>query len=229
MAKKKKQKLPEKKSNMTLVYAGVAVLVVAALVLFFLSTSQKPAENPLTIQERATLNFSTTYEPGKVKITEFLKFNCPFCYNLHTNLPQILEKYGDNVTITYVPIVWPGESTKSIEAYIIADQMGKGKEMQDAMFNEAAAEGLTKGIENLPVMDSVPTLERVAASIGLGADFNAKLEGNDALGAARVNLEFMNKYGVDSTPTIFVNGKRIGSTANDLDTSINATISSLRG
>jgi protein-disulfide isomerase len=225
MAKKKKQKLPAKKSNMTLVYAGAAVVVVVALILFFHSiTQEKPTENPITIRQNATLNISTTYEPGKVKIIEFLKFNCPFCYRLNTSMPQILEKYGDNVTITYVPIVWPGESTKSIEAYIIADQMGKGKEMQDALFNEAAAEGLTNGNENLIMMDSVPTLERVAASIGLGADFNAKLEGNDATGAARLNLEFMTKYGVDSTPTIFVNGKKIGSTAADLNESLSSLL-----
>jgi len=226
MAKKKKQKLPEKKSNKTLVYAGVAVLVVVALVLFLHSASQKSAENPLTTQERATLNFSTTYEPGKVKITEFLKFNCPFCYMLHTNMPQVLEKYGDNVTITYVPIVWPGESTKSIEAYIIAEQMGKGKEMQDALFKEAAAEGLTNGKENLIMMNSVPTLEGVAASIGLGADFNATLERNDANGAALVNLEFMNKYGVQSTPTIIINGNRTVNppTAANLDTVLSSLL-----
>lgn len=221
---KKKQKVPErksKKSNRTIVYVILAVLFIAAVAIYFTSTPpQTPQNTTQDIFQPA---------PGKVKIVEFLKFNCPFCYNLHTNLPQILEKYGDNVTITYVPIVWPGESTKSIEAYIIADQMGKGKEMQDALFNEAAAEGLTQGKEDLMVMDNVQTLEKVAASIGLGADFNKKLEGGDAKDAALSNLALMAKYNVDSTPTIFVNGKRIGSTANDLDTSINATISSLRG
>ncbi len=224
MAKKKKQKLPAKKSNLTLVYAGVAVVVVVALVLFFLSTS--PAENPLTTQERVKLNFSTTYEPGKVKITEFMKFDCPHCYDLHNELPQLLEKYGNNVTITYVPIIFPGQSTKSIEAYIIAEQMGKGKEMQDALFNEAHVEMLNREVigSNLKVMESVPALESVAASIGLGADFNAKLEKNDAMGAARVNLEYMNKYGVDSTPTILVNGKKIGSTAADLDASLSSLL-----
>ncbi|MCZ7385248.1 MAG: thioredoxin domain-containing protein [Candidatus Methanoperedens sp.] len=227
MAKKKKQKLPEKKSNLTLVYAGVAVVVVAVVVLFFLSTS--PAENPLTTRERATLNFSTTYEPGKVKITEFMKFDCPHCYDLHNELPQLLEKYGNNVTITYVPIIFPGQSTKSIEAYIIAEQMGKGKEMQDALFNEAHVEMLNREVigSNLKVMESVPTLESVAASIGLGADFNAALEKNDARGAALVNLEFMNKYGIQSTPTIIINGNRSVDppTAANLD----AVLSSLLG
>ncbi|MCZ7394118.1 MAG: thioredoxin domain-containing protein [Candidatus Methanoperedens sp.] len=233
MSKKKKQKLPEKKSNTTLIYAAVAVLaivVIAALVLYFPSTPQvKPAEKLPTAGEYVKLDLPTTYEPGKVKIMEFLKFNCPFCYNLHMNLPQILKKYGDNVTITYVPIVWLGrESTKSIEAYIIADHMGKGKEMQDALFNEAAAEGLTQGKEDLMMMQNVQTLESVAASIGLNSSkFNPQLEGNQASDAANANLQLMNKYGVQSTPTIIINGNIEVNppTAENLDTVIGSLLS----
>jgi thiol:disulfide interchange protein DsbA len=188
---------------------------------------EKPVEKFPAAGGYKQLSFPATYEPGKVKIIEFLKFNCPFCYMLHTNLPQILEKYGDNVTITYVPIVWPGESTKTIDAYIIAEQMGKGKEMQDALFNEAAAEGLTNGNENLIMMNSVPTLERVAASIGLGSDFNAKLEGNLASNATNANLQLMNKYGVQSTPTIIINGNLLVNppTAANLDTVLSSLLS----
>ncbi len=228
MSKKKKQKPPEKKSN-TIIYAAIAVLavVVIAIILLNFSSAPQPPEKLPTSGGYEKLSFPTTYEPGKVKIMEFLKFNCPFCYNLHTKLPQILEKYGDNVTVTYVPIVWPGESTKSIEAYIIADQMGKGKEMQDALFNEAAAEGLTQGNENLMMMDNVQTLENVAASIGLGSDFNAKLEGGYAVDAAKANLENMSKYNVDATPTIIINGniKVYPATAENLDTVIGSLLS----
>jgi protein-disulfide isomerase len=232
MSKKKRKKLPEKKSNQTLIYAAVAVLavvVIAALVLYFPSTPQEKTVEKFPASGGYTnLSFPTTYEPGKVKIMEFLKFNCPFCYNLHMNMPQILKKYGDNVTITYVPIVWVGrESTESIEAYIIADQMGKGKEMQDALFNEAAAEGLTQGKEDLMMMENVPTLERVAASIGLGSDFNAKLEGNQASNAANANLQLMNKYGVQGTPTIIINGNLLVNppTAENIDKVIGSLLS----
>ncbi len=229
MSKKKKQKLPEKKSNKTLIYAAIAVLAVVAIAVLLLSSSpapQPPEKFPASGYVK--LSFPTTYEPGKVKITEFLKFNCPFCYNLHTKLPQILQKYGDNVTITYVPIVWPGESTKSIEAYIIADQMGKGKEMQDALFNEAAAEGLTQGKEDLMMMQNVQTLEGVAASIGLNSStFNQELEGGYAVAAANANLQLMKEYGVDSTPTIIINGniEANPSTAENLDTVIGSLLS----
>ncbi len=236
MSKKKKQKLPEKKSNKTLIYAAVAVLAVVAIAMLLLNSSPTPPPFPEKLPSSggyARLSFPTTYEPGKVKILEFLKFNCPFCYNLHTKLPQILQKYGDNVTITYVPIVWrqpgqPGESTKSIEAYIIADQMGKGKEMQDALFNEAAAEGLTQGKEDLMMMQDVPTLERVAAGIGLDSSkFNQQLEGGNAVADANANLQLMNKYGVDSTPTIIINGniKVDPPTAENLDTVIGSLLS----
>ncbi|MCZ7382832.1 MAG: thioredoxin domain-containing protein [Candidatus Methanoperedens sp.] len=218
MAKKKKQKVPEKKSNKTIIYVGLAVVFIAVIAIYFTSnTPQKPLDTPQVIFQP---------EPGKVKVVEFMKFDCPHCYDLHQELPRILEKYGSNVTITYVPIIFPGQSTKSIEAYIIADQMGKGAEMQDALFNEAHAEMLNRKVigTNLMVMESVPTLESVAARIELGADFNSKLEGGDAKNAALSNLALMAKYGVDSTPTIFVNGKQIGSTAAGLDASLSSLL-----
>ena len=220
------------KSNRTLIYAGLAVLLIAVLAVYALnssSTPNKPKEKLPTAGGYVELNKPTTYEPGKVKITEFMKFDCPFCYRLHKNLPQLLEKYGNNVTITYVPIVWPGQSTKSIEAYIIAEQMGKGAEMQDALFNESNVEGLwDEGKENnVIMMESVPILERVAASIGLGSDFNTKLEGGDARKTALANLDLMSKYSVDGTPTIIINGnlKVNPPTAANLDTVINSLLS----
>lgn len=199
MAKKKRAQ-PEKKSNRTLIYAGLAVLLVAVLAVYALnsSTPNKPQEK-LPTAGYIKLNQPTTYEPGKVKITEFMKFDCSHCYDLHKDTPQLLEKYKENVTVTYVPIVWPGQSTKSIEAYILAEQMGKGEEMLNALFN-------TQFVNGTNVMESVPTLEGIAANIGLGADFNAKLEGGGAREAALANLELMNKYSVQGTPTIIING-----------------------
>jgi thiol:disulfide interchange protein DsbA len=237
MSKKKKQKLPEKKSNKTLIYAAVAVLAVVAIAAALLLSSspapQAPAETPEKFPSSGgytNLSFPSTYEPGKVNITEFLKFDCPHCYDLHTKLPGILAKYGDNVTITYIPIIFPGQSTRSIEAYIIADQMGKGMEMQDALFNEAHTEILNGNVigNNLMLMEDVPTLERVAASIGLNSSkFNHQLEGGYAKDAANANLALMTKYGVQGTPTIIINGNILVDppTAENLDTVIGSLLS----
>jgi thiol:disulfide interchange protein DsbA len=203
---KKKRKLPEKETNLTRIYVVLALLFIAALLIFFSGTAhEKPIEKLQT---------------GKVKIIEFFKFDCIHCYNLHKNLPKVLEKYGDNVTITYVPVVWPGQSNKSIEACYISEEMGKGEEMRDALFR-AKFENGTDVIEN------VTALEEVAASIGLGSDFNVKLEGNYARKAALLNLELMNKYGVQATPAIIINENLLVNppTAANLDSIIASLLS----
>jgi thiol:disulfide interchange protein DsbA len=206
MAKKKRAQ-PEKKKSNKLIYAGLAVLILAAAGLYFSSVSAPNNKQDI---------FQPT-QPGKIKVVEFMKFDCIHCYNLHNEMPQILKKYGDKVQIVYVPIVFPGQSTKSIEAYIIAQQMGKGDNMIDALFTAKFEKGMD-------IMESTPDLESVAASIGLGIDFNSKLEGKNAEGAARANLALMTTHGVDSTPTIFVNGKQIGPLATDLDTNISSML-----
>jgi protein-disulfide isomerase len=96
-----------KKSNLTLVYIGLAVLVIAALVMYFSSTApEKPEEKLPTAGKYVKLNQPSTYEPGKVKITEFLKFNCGHCFSLNPQLPVLKKKYGDNLSITYKPMLW---------------------------------------------------------------------------------------------------------------------------
>lgn len=220
MAKKKLRQL-EKKSNLTIVYAGLAVLFIAALVVYFYTSPapEKPEEKLPSAGEYVKLTMPSTYEPGSVKIMVFLKFDCSHCYDLDKNLVQLLKKYGDNVSVTYVPIAWPKQSTKSIEAYIIAGQMGKSDEMREELFQ-------ARFVKGMDVMESVIALEDIAARIGLGADFNAKLEGNEARKAALSNLELMNKYGVQGTPAVVINGNlQVNPTINNIDTIIGSLLS----
>lgn len=218
---KKKHIPPPKKSTPALVYAGLAALVIAALVIFFtLGTSPEKLQEKLpTAGEYVKLQQPGTYEHGKVKIMVFMKFDCPHCYELDKNMPQLLQKYGDKVQVTYVPIVWPKQSTKSIEAYIIAERMGKGEEMRVALFRAKFEKGMD-------VMESALALEDVAAGIGLGADFNAKLESGDGKKGAQANLALMNKYGVQGTPTVVINGNLdVNPAIANLDTVIGSLLS----
>jgi len=147
---KKKQKIPEKKASMTWVYAGIAVLVIAGLALYIYSgstsdnnTNTSSGNDPKgkipTVGKFGTMNKLSTYEPGKVKITEFLKFNCGHCNSLNSLMPALKKKYGDQLEITYKPMLWRSVPKdlpfkKSMEAYILAERMGKGEEMKDALF-----------------------------------------------------------------------------------------------
>jgi len=57
-------------------------------------------------------------------------------------MPQLLKKYGDKVEIIYIPINFRGQSTKSVEAYLIAEEMGKGDEMLNALFDANFDKGM---------------------------------------------------------------------------------------
>jgi len=139
-------------------------------------------------------------EPGKVRIVEFMKFDCSHCYDLHKEMPGILTKYGDKVEIIYVPISFQGQSIKSIDAYLIAKEMGRGKEMRDALFK-------ARFESNRDVMGSMLVLKDVAASIGLGPDFNSKLESGYAEKAALKNNVYAGMYVTKGTPTVLINGR----------------------
>ncbi len=207
---KKKRIPPPKRSNPILIYLGIGILAIAAVAIY-------SSSNPATEKQSDIFQ----HEPGKVKVVEFMKFDCIHCYNLNKEMPRILEKYGGNVSITYIPIVFRGQSTKSIEAYIIAERMGKAEEMGDALFK-------AKFVDNIDVMESTIALENVALSVGLGADFSSKLERNETIEkAAQSNLALMTKYNVQGTPTIYINGKLLESKTNDRAKDLDTAIGSL--
>jgi thiol:disulfide interchange protein DsbA len=214
---KKKQKIPEKKSGLKTIYIILAFIIISGLAIYVWNSGENSSEK-VPAGDYTKLNKPSTYESGKVKIMEFMKFDCSHCYNLHNNMPQLLKNYTDKLEITYIPIIFPGQSTKSIEAYIIAEQMGKGTEMQDALF-KAEFE------QKMDVMESTIALETIAANIGLGSDFNQKLESGALKNAASENLKLMNDYNVDGTPTVIINGNlMVVPTITNLDTVIGSIL-----
>jgi len=240
---KKKQKIPEKKASMTWVYAGLVVLVIAGLAAYVYSSSNSDnntntsSSNDLkgkipTAGKFGTMNKPSTYEPGKVKITEFLKFNCGHCNTLNSLLPAIKKKYGDRLEITYKPMLWRSVPKdlpfkKSMEAYILAERMGKGEEMKDAFFKAMF-------VENRDLTSELQ-LGDIGKSVGLGDDFITALKNGDATDEADANIKLSESFQVDETPTIIINGnlkvtpsmtnEDTTQMANNLDTIINSLLS----
>jgi thiol:disulfide interchange protein DsbA len=182
----------------------------------------------------ATLNKPNTYESGKVKITEFLKFNCGHCYSLNSQLPDLKKKYGDRLEITYKPMLWrsvPADLAfkKSIEAYILANRAGKGEEMKDALFKAMF-------VENKDITSELQ-LGDIGKSIGLGDEFVTALKNGDAIDETDANINLAESMTVDETPTIIINGNLkvtpsmtnadATQMANNQDTIINSLLGSL--
>lgn len=190
--------MPEKKSGSNTMYIILVLLAVIVIGIFIFNTGENVPEKTIA-GEYTTLSKPSTYEPGKVKMMEFLNFNCGHCNDLQKEMPQLLQKYGDKLEITYIPINFSKQSTKSVEAYIIAEQMGKGDEMYSALF-EARFD------KNMDIMESRIAIENVAQSIGLGQDFNQQLESGAAENKALENFRLAANYNIEGTPTVIING-----------------------
>ena len=205
MAKKKRVPTPPKKSNKTLIYAGLAILVIAVLGFIILNNNTTP-ETPGKVPTEGKfikLNKPGTYEPGKVKIVEFMKFGCGHCNVLNQYMPELKKKYGDKLEVVYKPMLWRSlpqdlASKKSIEAYILANRSGKGEEMKDALFKAI-------WVDKKDITSEI-VLSDIAISVGLSEDFTAALKRGDAKDEAEANINLAESFEVGFTPTLIING-----------------------
>lgn len=191
--------------NQKLIAGVLIALALVGGIYLFNQSKNKGAENSGTVANVSgtsgpygVLNQPSTHEPGKVKIIEFISFYCGHCYQFNGMKPALEDKYGDRLKIETRPIVWGAQSMKSVEAYIIAEQLGKGSQMGDALFNANFVDKRDIGDEKV--------LIKLADDIGLGSDFVLKLKSGDAKPLAEENIRLAGVYGVEETPTLIVDG-----------------------
>jgi protein-disulfide isomerase len=136
---------------------------------------------------------------AKVTIIEFSDFQCPFCARVNPTLDRIRKTYGDNVKIVFKDYPLPNhpQAPKAAEAARCAGEQNKFWEMHDAMFaNQRALE--------------VPMLKQTARAIGLnGAAFDSCLDSSKHEATVRSGAELGEKMGVNSTPTLYINGRTV--------------------
>jgi protein-disulfide isomerase len=95
------------------------------------------------------------------------------------------------------PLSFHANAQKAAEAFECAADQGKAYEMYDKMFaNQNAL--------------SVSDLKRYAQEIGLDtARFGSCLDNGEKAQAVNAQLDLGTQYGVEGTPTFFINGKKV--------------------
>jgi protein-disulfide isomerase len=134
-----------------------------------------------------------------VTIVEFSDYQCPFCARVNPTLERVRKTYGDRVRIVFkdYPLPNHAEAPKAAEAARCAGDQGKYWEMHDAMFANQRALG-------------VPSLKQAARAIGLdGAAFDQCLDSGKWTAAVRAGNALGEKMGVNSTPTLYINGRAL--------------------
>jgi len=132
-----------------------------------------------------------------VTIIEFSDYQCPFCARVNPTLDQVRKTYGDKVKIIFKDFPLPNhpQAPKASEAAHCAGEQGKYWEMHDHMFaNQRAL--------------NVPELKQYAGGLGLDtAKFNQCLDSGKHAGLVASGLAQGEKMGVNSTPTLYINGR----------------------
>jgi protein-disulfide isomerase len=135
-----------------------------------------------------------------VTLIEFSDFQCPFCLRVVPTLKQIRDTYGDKVRIVWkdFPLtqIHP-QAFKAGEAGHCAAEQGKFWEYHDQLFGNQQA---------LQPDD----LKKHAVAAGMDAErFNACLDTSKHAEIVREGVTQGTRLGVNSTPTVFVNGRRV--------------------
>jgi protein dithiol oxidoreductase (disulfide-forming) len=158
-----------------------------------------------------------TSHPDKIEVTEVFSYACPACNQFHTSMDQLAASLPSNAVVTYLPASFrPDENWPLFQrTYYAAQALGVAEKTHDAMFDAAWKTGELSTYDlqagKPKPREAWPTLDDVAKFyakygvdpkqfIGVANSFsiNTQMKRADDL---------MKAYGVDSTPTLVVNGK----------------------
>ena len=135
---------------------------------------------------------------ASVTIIEFTDYECPSCGATQPVLEEVVKEFGDKVKLVVrnFPLGQHTHAFKAAEASEAAREQGKYWEYASLLFSNQ------KELE-------IEKLKEYASRLGLDrAKFDAALDSGRFVGKVKRDLADGDKIGVDSTPSVFINGKR---------------------
>jgi protein-disulfide isomerase len=165
----------------------------------------------LIAPESPVFSVSTADQPSlgnaaaPVTIVAFTDYQCPSCAAIHPELERLVKESGDKVRLVTrdFPLSQHVDAFKAAEAAEAAREQGKYWEY----------------IHVLMKNQSTLTVEKLKAYAGeLALDqrrFNAALDSGKFAESVQRDLEDGMKLGINGTPTIFINGRRVSAKGYD--------------
>lgn len=164
-----------------------------------------PTSNAKLVREDS---FQIATPSAKVTVVEFADLQCPACANTQPAVKTLLEKYKGKVHFVFrhFPLTIHRNGIKAAEAAEAAGEQKKFWEMTDMLYKFQS----DWSEENNPTDLFVSYAEK----IGLNSEqFKIDLESGKYSAKIQTGIEDGLGYGVNSTPTFFVNDKKVD-TAN---------------
>ncbi len=164
--------------------------------------SQWGKDHSLTLEDPVTIPVADApvRGPGNARITlvEFSDFQCPFCVAATPQLDVLLKAYPSQVKLIFkeFPLDSHSQAALAAAAALAAHKQGKFWQLHDAMFS---------------LQGNLSRQRIIALAKGIGLDMNrfqADLDSAEIKRAVAKEISEGEHIGVDSTPTLFVDGRR---------------------
>jgi len=178
----------------------------------------------LLAPEPPVLSITTADQPSlgsasaPVTIIEFTDYQCPSCAYTQPTLERLVKEYGDRVRLVVrdFPLDQHADAFKAAEAAEAAREQGKYWEYVEILLRNQAALNLAK----LKDYASELHLDRVR--------FDQALESGKFAEMVQRDVEEGTRLGIDSTPAVFINGRRVSEKSYDaLKANIEAALKAL--
>ena len=134
-----------------------------------------------------------------VRVVVFTDFQCPSCAMMHPVIEEALRPYANRVRLVLrdFPLAMHPQARKAAEAANAANAQGKFFEYINVLFKNQSA------------LD-IASLKKYATDLGLDrAKFDASLDSGQYAEEVNRDVADGEAYGVDGTPSIFINGVRL--------------------
>ncbi len=217
----------QQRSQLYLLLAAVVVVVVIGAVIVFSNRSQAQVSTPPVTSslpaELVSRNVKGSPD-AKVVVTEFSDFECPACKSFAQGTAKMIEdEYVKTGLVRFeykhmpLPQHEPSATNAAWAAECAADQ-GKFWEMHDYLFQEQGKQGSNTFTQI--------RLRTMAEELGLDTgEFEQCLSRQVHAQTVQDDVAEARQLGVNSTPTIYVNGQRVANPSlTDLRAAIDAAL-----
>jgi protein-disulfide isomerase len=161
-----------------------------------------PSEAALATEEiRGPLTPAIGPNSAAVTVVVFSDYHCPFCRTLSGTLEQLQTKYPEQVRVVYKHLATSDDTKVLSQAALCAAEQGRFAEYHHGIF-------FNRGV-------GPDRIGQLAADLGLdAAELSQCVESGRYIRRVEDDIREGERLGVQVTPTLFVNGRRIAGAAS---------------
>lgn len=192
------------------VFFGIIIVLIVGVLggsIYFANRDEPKTEEAVTTDLKAVTEADHVKGPKDAKITliEYGDFQCPFCGSVHPTIEEVLAEYENDVRFVFRHFPIPGSHPNALVAHRAAEAAGnqdKFFEMHDLLYeNQQEWSSSNKPFD---------IFKKYAKQIDLDVDtFTSDFDSDEVADAVRIVKEAGTESGISSTPSFFLNGKKI--------------------